>query len=258
MIEWVYHLPVVWMTVVVTAMMAFATAAIHLAVRAVVTEERLRVFKAMSPVMLTPLAVVFGLLNGFLASQVWTEADRAAAAVSREAGALRSIFLLSDAFPVESREALHRLLRRHAKEEAEGEWPAMAKREAALATVSATDSEMLRFILALTPEGNAQTLAQREMVTYLQRALDARLERIIISRSTINWVKWSVVLVLAGLILVTIGFVHADNGATAALAMAVFSLGVAACIVLIASHNRPFTGEISIGPDLLLQVLSER
>ena len=70
-----------------------------------------------------------------------------------------------------------------------------------------------------------------------------------------NWVKWTVVLLLAGLILVTIAMVHSDNRSTAAIAMALFAIGVAACVVLIASHNRPFTGEISVGPDLLMQVM---
>jgi hypothetical protein len=32
---------------------------------------------------------------------------------------------------------------------------------------------------------------------------------------------------------------------------------VAVAVLLIAYHNRPFTGEISVGPDLLLQVMPE-
>ena len=89
----------------------------------------------------------------------------------------------------------------------------------------------------------------------MRSALEARQERIIISRAKINWVKWTVVLLLAGLILVTIAMVHSNNRSTAAIAMALFAVGVAACVVLIASHNRPFTGEISVGPDLLMQVM---
>jgi hypothetical protein len=42
---------------------------------------------------------------------------------------------------------------------------------------------------------------------------------------------------------------------TAAIAMTIFATGAAACGVLIASHNRPFTGEISVGPEVLLQVM---
>jgi len=45
--------------------------------------------------------------------------------------------------------------------------------------------------------------------------------------------------------------VHSDNRATAALAMTIFATAV---VLLIASHDRPFTGEISVGPDVLLQV----
>jgi len=48
--------------------------------------------------------------------------------------------------------------------------------------------------------------------------------------------------------------VHSDNRAAAAIAMAIFASGVAVCALLIASHDRPFTGEISVKPDVLLQV----
>jgi hypothetical protein len=64
-----------------------------------------------------------------------------------------------------------------------------------------------------------------------------------------------VVLLLAYLILLTIAIVHSDNRTTGAIAMGIFSVAVAARVVLIASHNRPFTDEISVAPDLLLQVM---
>ena len=48
-------------------------------------------------------------------------------------------------------------------------------------------------------------------------ANDARRERIVISRSSIDWVKWAVVYLFAVLILVTIAFVHIDNSGTAAI-----------------------------------------
>ena len=36
--------------------------------------------------MLSPLAIIFALLVGFLAAQVWSDADRANTAVNREVG----------------------------------------------------------------------------------------------------------------------------------------------------------------------------
>jgi hypothetical protein len=37
--------------------------------------------------------------------------------------------------------------------------------------------------------------------------------------------------------------------------MSIFAVAGAACVILIASHNRPFTGEISISPELLLRIM---
>jgi hypothetical protein len=37
--------------------------------------------------------------------------------------------------------------------------------------------------------------------------------------------------------------------------MGLFATGVAAAVLLIAAYDRPFIGEISVGPDPLLQVM---
>jgi hypothetical protein len=51
--------------------------------------------------------------------------------------------------------------------------------------------------------------------------------------------------------------VHSDNWLASIIAMGVFAIGVAASILLILTHDRPFTGEISIRPDARLQVMPE-
>ena len=111
--------------------------------------------------------------------------------------------------------------------------------------------------LSLEPGSEGQKIAQREIVTALETALDARRQRIIISESTVNWVKWCSVLVQAVFALVAIAMVHCDNRAAAALSMGIFATGIAASVLLIAAHSGPFSGEISVGPRLLLQVLPD-
>ena len=111
--------------------------------------------------------------------------------------------------------------------------------------------------LGLTPRSDGQVAAQREIVTAVQNALDARRQRIIVSQSGVNWVKWTGLLLQAICTLIAIAMVHSDNRTSAAVAMGLFATGVAVSVVLIASHHRPFTGEISVRPDVLLQVLPE-
>jgi uncharacterized MnhB-related membrane protein len=57
--------------------------------------------------------------------------------------------------------------------------------------------------------------------------------------------------------LVAIAMVHSDNRLASIIAMGIFATGVAASMLLILAHDRPFTGEISIRPGALLQVMPE-
>ncbi|MGZ8400606.1 MAG: bestrophin-like domain [Methyloceanibacter sp.] len=50
--------------------------------------------------------------------------------------------------------------------------------------------------------------------------------------------------------------VHSDNRLAAAIAMTLFATGIALSLLLIAAYSRPFTGEISVSPDLLQQVIT--
>lgn len=255
--EWFYHLSVAWMAVVVFAATALVGGAIHTAVTMLATGDRARAFKALSPVLLTPLAVIFGLIVAFLASQVWLDVERANNAVIREANALRTVVVLAAYYPQEQEARIRTFVRRHIQKAVDEEWPAMAHRRIDLPLISAGYTEGLQLALGIVPANEAQNIAQREMVASLQNAFEARRQRIIISESSINWVKWTVVGLLASLLLVTIAIVHSDNRLTAALGLGIVSVAVAASIVLIASHNRPFTGEISVSPALLKQVLPE-
>jgi H+/Cl- antiporter ClcA len=95
MSDWLLNLPVLWMGVLILGVIYVCTAGLYLLITVLAAGERARAFKAISPGMLPPLAVIFALLVGFLAAQVWNDADRANTAVNREASALRAAVLLA-------------------------------------------------------------------------------------------------------------------------------------------------------------------
>ena len=257
MSDWLLNLPVVWMGVTILGAIYTVTAALYLIVTALAVGERARAFKAISPGMLPPLAIIFALLVAFLASQVWSDADRATTSVNREASALRAVVLLAAEFPGEPEASLRELIRLYIQDAVTQEWPAMARRNATLTIAPPRLTEALRLTLSLDSRSTGQVAAQREMVVSLENALEARRQRIILSESSIDWVKWTVLLVQAGLTLLTIALVHSDNRAANRIIMTIFATGVGVAIVLIASHSRPFTGEISVHADVLLQVMPE-
>jgi hypothetical protein len=156
MINLFFDLPVVWMMLIVVTGLAVVSLLTCGAVLALATGKRAPAMKAMSPVMLTPLAVVFGLIVGFLSAQVWNDAERANAAVIREAGALGTVVLLAASFPGENEAQIRALVRRHVLDAVSEEWPAMARQQTTLAMTTAADTRALELALSLRPATEAQ------------------------------------------------------------------------------------------------------
>lgn len=257
MSDWLYNLPLVSMAFVIFGFWFLIAAAIYALVIVLAVEERARSFKAISAGMLPPLGIIFGLFVAFIAAEVWNDIERAKTAVNREASALRAVVILAASFPGEPETHMRALIRRYIEEAATQEWPIMAKHAATLRIAPRTLVEVLHSTLALTPETEGQKIAQREIATALENAFDARRQRIIVSQSQINLVQWLCLFVQAVCALLAIAMVHSDNRLGSAITMGIFATGVAASVLLIVSHDRPFTGEVSVQSDPLLQVMPE-
>ena len=253
--NWFLNLPILWMTLVVIAATYLIAACVYLVTVRLAVGDRARAFKAFSPGMLPPLGIIFGLLVGFVAVQVWNDFDKAKIAVATEASALRAILLLDESFPEEQRTQLRTLINRHVDEAVNQEWPAMAHHSLTLASLPTHLVEALQLMLSLKPQDESQRIAQREMVAALHGAADARRQRLIISQSGVGPVKWSAILVSGLCALIAIAIVHSDNRLTCAIALALFATGIAVASLLIAGYGEPFSGDISVGPDLLQQVV---
>ena len=252
MSDWVHNLPVTAMALVVFGFTYLLAATALMAVTALATGERAKSFKAISPGLLPVLGIIFGLFVAFTAAQVWSDSDRANTAVSHEASALRAVVLLAAGLPAEKQAKLRGLVRDYVEQAANVEWPMMARQTASLRASPPNLVEALQLVIA-PQEG--QPIAQRELIAALQSALDARRQRIIVSQAEVNPVKWFCLYLLAICEMLAIALVHCDNRLASALALGLFSTGVAAAVLLIAAHDRPFTGQISIRPEPLLQIM---
>jgi hypothetical protein len=171
-------------------------------------------------------------------------------AVATEASALRTVDLLAAGLPEAQREQIRSLVRKHVDIAVKEEWPAMAR--ATLSALPAALTEALQATLAVTDEG--QRMTRSEILRALETALDARRQRIIISQSSVSTVKWAGLLLQALCALVAIAMVHSDNRLTCLIALFIFGTGIALSVLLIAVYSQPFTGEVSVGPELLKQV----
>jgi hypothetical protein len=110
--DWLLNLPIPWMALVIFAAIYFVAAVIYLVVIRLAKDDLARAFKALSPGMLPPLGIIFGLLVGFIAVGVWNDFDRAKVAVGSEASALRGVLLLAESLPDEQQSRVRALINR--------------------------------------------------------------------------------------------------------------------------------------------------
>jgi hypothetical protein len=257
MSDWFHTLPVAWMFVLTFGLCYVAAALIYSVIMLLAKTEWIDSFRHVSTGFLSPMGVIFGLFVAFTAVQVWNDNDHASAAVDREATALKSVLVLDANFSQESQGRLRSLIADHIQEAVNQEWPMLAHRNATISMTPQHLAEALHLTLDLTPTTAGQQIALREMAQAIEVALEARRQRILISRSEISALKWTCLLIEAACVLIAIGLVHSQNRRTAAITMGVFATGLAACLVLIAGYDRPFVGELAVSPNSLQQVLPD-
>src|SRR5215813_10589185 len=250
--DWFFNLSVAGMALLIFPATYLVAGCVDLVVTRLAVNERAKGFKAVSPGMLPPLGILFALLVGFIAVEVWGNFDKAKTAVATEASALRAVVLLAGAFPDEQRTRIYALVNRHIDETVSKEWPEMAQQRTTLATLPTALIEALHDTLALTPSDDSQRVAQSEMVKELHTALNARRQRISISQSSLGTVKWIGILLQGLCTLVAFAIVHSDNRLARGISLTLCATGIALSVLLIAAYSHPFT---SVGPDLLKQVI---
>ena len=76
MADWFLNLPVSWMALIVFVATFLIAGGVYLVVTRLADTEWARAFKAVSPGLLPVLGVLFALLVGFIAVEVWNTFDK--------------------------------------------------------------------------------------------------------------------------------------------------------------------------------------
>src|SRR5262245_43103287 len=136
MIEWLAHAALPLMTATIFLAM-YAAAALVLVVLYIARRRgHDAALGPLSPGLMAPLGLIFGLLVGFLVADVWADRAAVGSAISEEASALRDIDLLTAEFPG-AQPQVRQLLRDQIDAYVTVEWPQMSTGQATLVTAPA-------------------------------------------------------------------------------------------------------------------------
>lgn len=257
MIEWVEAQRVEVIVLITFGLAYLIVAIILLGFRPLASRPIALDLKATTPVMLTPLAVIAGLLVAFLATRVWSNLDRANAYVAQEATSIREAMAMVEGLPPETGVSIRASMKAYLAFVEEEDWPAMAMNKGSVKDKPKPMVEAIRAALAVSPVSHSQQIAQEHVILALQRAMEGRRSRILLSQGTIAPIQWLVIMALGVLMLIVVAMVHIDRPRTMAINMGILASAVAACLVLLLVHDRPFaSGGFTLQPVALREVIA--
>jgi len=216
--------------------------------------RRLKPFDGVVAPFFSSVAILFGLLTGFLANDVGDRNRQAVRAVQTEAGELRNVHALSVA-SASDMAAIRIALKAFITSEVNEEWPAMLNGERSPRTRAAYD-DLLREISDPTITRDASSTVHAALLAATVRAGTARNDRLSLSTDHTNDLKWTSVLLLGLITQLALCLVHLGKPRAMLLALSVFGSGAIVALGLIALQEHPFEGAFRVSPAPLERLLT--
>jgi len=223
-----------------------AVAAIHWLMHRSPWAAWVRSLSGVVPPFINIIGVLFGLTLAFLANDTWSAHDRAMNAVYKEADALRSLVVLTSQLEEPQRSQLHEVLNDYANASV-AEWSLLAQRKSS-PEVSAKADHLLTL---LGSRSMAKAIGENVQALMLRKATDIRDDRdqrIGLSQTHINPLKWLGMAFLGLLTLLSVAVVHAENPRAAFVAIMLFALAAAPTAAIVLVQGNPFQEPSSVSP----------
>ncbi|MFZ4535230.1 hypothetical protein [Propionivibrio sp.] len=205
-----------------------------------------RSLQGVAPPFINIIGVLFGLTMAFLANDTWSAHDRAMKAVYKEADSLHSIAALSEPLPVLLKARLREALVSYALASAD-EWQLLAQREESREVVERADA--LLILLASSEVGSAAgENVQALMLRKASEIRDERNQRVALSQTHVNPLKWLGMAFLGLLTLLSIAVVHVDRPRAAFVSIMLFALAAAPTAAIVLIQGNPFQQPTDVTP----------
>ena len=203
-----------------------------------------RSLQGVAPPFINIIGVLFGLTMAFLANDTWSAHDRAMKAVYKEADSLHALVTLTETLPQPVRSSLTQVLLAYADASA-AEWPMLAQRKESRAVAEGAD-RLLALLASPALEKAAGVNVQAMMLRKASEIRDERDQRIALSQTHVNPLKWLGMAFLCFLTLLSVAFVHVDKPRAAFVSIMLFALAAAPTAAIVLIQGNPFQQPTSV------------
>lgn len=227
-------------------------------VRRYVTLDRLTANNEIAGFKYAVLGVLYAVLLAFAIIVVWQKFSDAEASVVQEAGAVTTIYRLSEGMGDKPGAELRAAVTAYLKAAIEDDWPAM-DRETPGASPDARKALNAIYGILLSPEviQSASSSVVSEILYQLDQVTQARRTRLIAAEGAVPGVIWMVLFGGAITTIVFTFFFGALNVRVQILMTGMLALVIFGELWTIVVIDRPFTGPVKVEPSPLAYVLAD-
>lgn len=204
------------------------------------------------------LAVIYGVILAQVVIAAWEGFEEGRRSAVAEASAWLDLFRLAEGWPEPERALIETALVAYGREVVDGEWPAMARGEEPDPAAVARMRDLWGAYEGLgsgAPELAAGVLFAAS-IDELDELDDARVARLLASRSELPGIMWGV-LIAGGVLTVAFAYLFGVENAVAQGVMVSALAGLIALLLfLILALGTPFGGSARIGPEAFERVLA--
>ena len=214
---------------------------------------RIQSFKGVVAPFFVSVAVIFGLLVGFLAGDIWERNKQASRVVLNESDTLVALYSMAVASGSDDK-GLRTAIRSYVRAVVDDEWPRLAVQQRSAkadAALNALVKEVTR------PAASRDAVVQRTMLDMVLRVRAAHEDRIVLSGDRTMVTKWVAVLLLALITQLAISAVHLETPRPQLAALFIFTLAAVSVLGLLGMHEAPFEPPVFVPPGPIADVLRE-
>ena len=200
------------------------------------------------------MGVIYAVLLAFVVIVTWGNFDKASEITSKEANSIASLYRDSSAFPPEVRNQIKSTLHDYVKAIIEDEWPQMVRGKSA--KVQEIQEKLWQIYTNIIPKNEAQKAFFIESVRKLNDAGEFRRWRVVKAQENIQPILYFILIFGGFLTIAFTCFFGTENFVPQIIMSSMLAVMIALALFAIIALDCPFTGSISIQPDVFEKILS--
>ena len=201
------------------------------------------------------LGVIYAVLLAFIVVITWQDFDKAENITISEANCIAALYRDATPFPAEFRAELKSELTNYVNAIINEEWQMMAKGQRS-AGAQEMQEELWKLYSGFQPKNETQKIFFTESVKKLNQAAEMRRQRIVYASSGINPLLYFVLIVGSFITIAFTMLFGTENIIPHLIMVSLLAAMIAITLFSVIAMDYPFTGDISIKPDVFINMLS--